>query len=62
MIPADEGDDMTVDTDRFLETLDEAASLAFIESKGDELTDILVSSLEETLNILRDQQPGAVVH
>lgn len=53
---------MTVDTDRFLETLDEAASLAFIESKGDELIDILVNSLEETLRILRDQQPGEAVH
>jgi hypothetical protein len=62
MISAGEGNDMTVDGDSFLESLDEAACLVFLENKGDELTDILVASLEETLEILRGEQRGDVVH
>lgn len=46
---------MSIDIDRFLEMQDEAARHAFLENKGDELTDILVAALEDALKILSDE-------
>lgn len=46
---------MSHDIDRFFEMQDEAVSLAFLESKGDELTDVLVAALEDALKILSDE-------
>ena len=45
--------DMSTEVERFLDTQDEALSLAFLENKGEELTDILVAALEEALHILK---------
>ncbi|QPB22153.1 hypothetical protein [Rhizobium sp. 007] len=46
---------MSNEIERFFEMQDEAASLAFLENKGDELTDILVAALDDALKILSDE-------
>lgn len=53
---------MSNDVERFLETQDEALSLAFLENKSDELTDILVAALEDALQILSEDFGPLTVH
>ncbi|WP_200950950.1 hypothetical protein [Rhizobium sp. Root1220] len=53
---------MSTDIERFFELLDEATKVAFIENRGDELTDILVASLEETFSILTGEAHPETVH
>jgi hypothetical protein len=54
--------DMSIEIERFFEMQDEATKVAFIENRGDELTDILVASLEETLSILAGEIQPETVH
>jgi hypothetical protein len=52
---------MSNEIERFFELQDEATKVAFIENRGDELTDALVAALEETFSILAgDSQPETV--
>ncbi len=53
---------MSNEFERFFELQDEASKAAFIESRGDELTDILVASLEEALSILETELYPDTVH
>ncbi len=53
---------MSNDIDRFFEMQDEAASLAFLENKGDELTDVLVAALEDALKILAGEIGPETLH
>jgi hypothetical protein len=53
---------MSTDIDRFFEMQDEAASLAFLENKGDELTDILVAALRDAFKILSDEIRPETLH
>lgn len=52
---------MSNEFERFFELQDEASKVAFIESRGDELVDILVCALEDALSILvAEIQPDTV--
>jgi hypothetical protein len=53
---------MSNEIEHFFEMQDEAASLAFLENKGDELTDILVAALEEAFEILLEAAPAETLH
>ncbi|NNH30082.1 hypothetical protein C9413_11390 [Rhizobium sp. SEMIA 4085] len=53
---------MSNEIEHFFEMQDEAASLAFLEHKGDELTDILVAALEDALKILSDEIRPETLH
>ncbi|MBB3540855.1 MULTISPECIES: hypothetical protein [unclassified Rhizobium] len=43
---------MSNEIERFFELQDEATKAAFVENRGDELTDILVAALEDVFVIL----------
>lgn len=53
---------MSIEIECFFEMQDEATKVAFIENRGDELTDILVTALEETLSILAGEIQPETVH
>ncbi|MFS2151065.1 hypothetical protein [Rhizobium sp. Rhizsp42] len=48
--------------ERFFEQQDEATKVAIIESRGDELTDMLVSALEDALSILHGEMQPETLH
>lgn len=53
---------MSNEADHFFERQDEMAKILFLDNKADELTDILVSALEEALRILTDEAPRETRH
>jgi hypothetical protein len=53
---------MSIEIERFFEMQDEATKVAFVEKRGDELTDMLVIALEETLSILAGETQPETVH
>ncbi|MEX2740849.1 hypothetical protein [Rhizobium mongolense] len=53
---------MSNEIEHFFEMQDEATSLAFLQHKGDELTDILVAALEDALKILSDEIRPETLH
>ncbi len=53
---------MSNEIERFFEQQDEATKVAIIESRGDELTDMLVSALEDALSILHGEIQPETLH
>lgn len=53
---------MSNEFERFFELQDEATKAAFIERRGDELTDILVAALSDVFSILADDDFHETVH
>ncbi|CDM58499.1 MULTISPECIES: hypothetical protein [Rhizobium] len=53
---------MSNEIERFFELQDEATKAAFVESRGDELTDILVAALEDVFAILADDDVRETIH
>jgi hypothetical protein len=53
-------DEMTNEPDHFFEQQDAAIQAMLVESKGDELTDILVAALTDALHLLRDESPDTI--
>jgi hypothetical protein len=53
---------MSNEIERFFELQDEATKVAIIESRGDELTDILVTALEEALSIHSGEMQPETLH
>ncbi|WP_179145355.1 hypothetical protein [Rhizobium sp. RU36D] len=53
---------MSDEPDRFFEQQEAAAKILLVERKGDELTDILVGALLETLHLLQEEIAAETVH
>ncbi|MDM9621803.1 MULTISPECIES: hypothetical protein [unclassified Rhizobium] len=53
---------MSYEIERFFELQDEATKVALIESKGDELTDVLVAALEDVAAILAGDVRPETLH
>ncbi len=53
---------MSNEIERFFELQDEATKAAFIENRGDELTDILVAALEDVFAILAGDDSRETIH
>lgn len=53
---------MSNELERFLETQDEAVSMAFLQNKGDALTDMLVAALEEAFELLLVESERDTLH
>lgn len=53
---------MSDEPDRFFDQQEAAAKILLVERKGDELTDILVGALLETLQLLKEELAAETVH
>lgn len=53
---------MSDEPDRFFEQQDVAAKILLVERKGDELADILVVALNETLRLLEEENVYGTIH
>jgi hypothetical protein len=53
---------MSDEPDRFFEQQEVAAKILLIERKGDELTDILVGALRDTLHLLEQEIAPETLH
>ncbi|MBB3394717.1 MULTISPECIES: hypothetical protein [unclassified Rhizobium] len=53
---------MSNEIERFFELHDEATKAAFVENRGDELTDILVAALEDVFAILASDDFRETIH
>ncbi|CCM76691.1 hypothetical protein [Rhizobium mesoamericanum] len=53
---------MSNEIERFFELQDEATKAAFVENRGDELTDILVAALEDVFAILAGDDCRETLH
>ncbi|WP_431319894.1 hypothetical protein [Rhizobium sp. YTU87027] len=53
---------MSNEIERFFELQDEATKAAFVENRGDELTDILVAALEDVFSVLAGDDLCETIH